>query len=257
MKNTQGVNLTSFCDTAYWLTHPEFRAFATAMRDNPEDDMPRLVAVDWLQDRGDLAALAYAEFIRESLRCPRRLSRKAEALLDVNLRAWVEPLLTGGKQPQLEVLERKGSFVNLRLAFTRYEGGPLDTVSVQLRWRRGFVESAEFGPTSLSSCNWRPVEVLAPRVAIACPAVVIVPTKSTGHWWLKRQIQPAQEGHDLTLHWGAAELFPWFGPSDRVVASGLGWREAIEAIPRYMQAPMTQYAHNLASAALQPAPLVA
>ena len=257
MKRFHGVNRASSVDAAYWLTHSDFRAFAAAMRDDPADDMPRLVAADWLQDRGDSAAMAYAEFIRESLRCPTRLSRRADALLNANLRSWVELALAGGEQAQLEMVERKGSFVNLRLAFTRYEGGPLDTVSVLLRWRRGVVESAEFGPTSLSSCNWRPVEFLAPRVAIACPAAVILPAKSTGGWWLKRQIQSTEEGHDLTLHWGAAKLFPWFGPPERVVASGLKWRQAIEAIPSHMQAPMTQYAHNLASAALQPAPLVA
>jgi len=64
----------------------------------------RLVASDWLQDRGDPAALAYSEFIRESVRCPKRMSRRAEILLDENLRGWwlrVRPRRAGSRNRRI------------------------------------------------------------------------------------------------------------------------------------------------------------
>lgn len=43
--------------------HPEYRAFVSAMRAAPDDDLPRLVAADWLEEHGEGA---WAEFVRVS-----------------------------------------------------------------------------------------------------------------------------------------------------------------------------------------------
>lgn len=39
----------------YWLT-PEFAGFRKAIRDRPDDDLPRLVLADWLEERGGAEA---------------------------------------------------------------------------------------------------------------------------------------------------------------------------------------------------------
>lgn len=36
--------------------HPEWKALLAAIVANPADDLPRLVAADWLDERGDPAA---------------------------------------------------------------------------------------------------------------------------------------------------------------------------------------------------------
>jgi uncharacterized protein (TIGR02996 family) len=36
-----------------WLGNPDFEAFAAAIAATPDDDAPRLVLADWLEERGD------------------------------------------------------------------------------------------------------------------------------------------------------------------------------------------------------------
>ena len=47
-----------------YQSHPEWDALAAAVRAAPGDDLPRLVAADWLDERADPNAKARAEFIR-------------------------------------------------------------------------------------------------------------------------------------------------------------------------------------------------
>ena len=74
------------------------RAFLEAIRDSPEDDAPRLVYADWLDDHGDTAR---AEFIRvqcELARMPNDEERRAglesreRELLSANRATWLGPL---------------------------------------------------------------------------------------------------------------------------------------------------------------------
>jgi uncharacterized protein (TIGR02996 family) len=69
-------------------------AFLAAIRDNPEDDLPRLIYADWLEEHGEPQR---AEFIRvqcELARLPRRdarrteLERRARELLECYEDAW-------------------------------------------------------------------------------------------------------------------------------------------------------------------------
>lgn len=46
---------------------PEVRSFFRAIKENPDDDTPRLIFADWLQERGDAAAAARGEYLRLSV----------------------------------------------------------------------------------------------------------------------------------------------------------------------------------------------
>jgi uncharacterized protein (TIGR02996 family) len=54
---------------------PEEEAFLADIVANPEDDAPRLVYADWLQEHGDEAGQGRAEFIREQVRLEREGGR--------------------------------------------------------------------------------------------------------------------------------------------------------------------------------------
>lgn len=70
-------------------------AFLAAIRETPDDDAPRLIFADWLEDNGDPER---AEFIRLLVRAAAmapgfsRLREQAGELLARNWRAWVLPL---------------------------------------------------------------------------------------------------------------------------------------------------------------------
>jgi uncharacterized protein (TIGR02996 family) len=76
-------------------------AFLEAILQDPDDDTPRLVFADWLEEQGDSASAARAEFIR--LQCalakghltPGRratLERREQQILDEHGKEWVRPL---------------------------------------------------------------------------------------------------------------------------------------------------------------------
>lgn len=78
---------------------PEVRAFLEDIREHPEDDAPRLILADWLDDNGDEIDRARGEFIR--LQCylarpeptPPLLSRRLRQLLADYAEDWLGPLL--------------------------------------------------------------------------------------------------------------------------------------------------------------------
>jgi uncharacterized protein (TIGR02996 family) len=82
----------------------EDRAFLEAIRDAPEDDTPRLVFADWLEDHGDPARATFIRVQCELARLPdeaRRVQLEAQErdLLVANRAAWLGPLhkeLAGG-----------------------------------------------------------------------------------------------------------------------------------------------------------------
>jgi uncharacterized protein (TIGR02996 family) len=80
--------------------NPE-KALLKAILDTPSDDTPRLVYADWLEEQGDPAGLARAEFIRAQIEMetlpegePRRvtLGLRAEELLGEHGGAWTKGL---------------------------------------------------------------------------------------------------------------------------------------------------------------------
>jgi uncharacterized protein (TIGR02996 family) len=75
-------------------------AFVTDILEHPDDDAPRLIFADWLEDHGGPGDAQRAEFIR--IQCRRaslppgpdeqRLRRRAEELLRAHWEQWVRPL---------------------------------------------------------------------------------------------------------------------------------------------------------------------
>ena len=51
-----------------FTNHPEYRAFVAQMREHPDDDVVRLAAADWLDERGEADR---AEFVRVQVECVR------------------------------------------------------------------------------------------------------------------------------------------------------------------------------------------
>jgi uncharacterized protein (TIGR02996 family) len=77
---------------------PEVAAFLQDIREHPEDDTPRLVLADWLDDFGDAADQARAELIRIQCRlaqpgkAPAALRRRQRELEERHARDWLGPL---------------------------------------------------------------------------------------------------------------------------------------------------------------------
>lgn len=79
--------------------------FLPAILANPDDDTPRLVYADWLQDYGDEDDHIRAEFIRaqceverepEGTRRRRELERRIKAILKSHSKTWTAPLKEAG-----------------------------------------------------------------------------------------------------------------------------------------------------------------
>jgi uncharacterized protein (TIGR02996 family) len=113
------------------MTHDE--AFLQAIRDAPDDDAPRLIYADWLEEHGQEAR---AELIRVQCELARpatdrervaALGARAWRLLVENWGAWVGPLR--------ELVGPHGSI----LGETWLMGGP--HLEALAKFRRGFVES--------------------------------------------------------------------------------------------------------------------
>src|SRR5262245_50578595 len=79
-------------------TPPEVLGLLADSKDNPEDDTPRLILADWLEDHGDAER---AEFIRAQCRLAglpwhapgwAALARRQRQLLERHRAAWLGPL---------------------------------------------------------------------------------------------------------------------------------------------------------------------
>jgi uncharacterized protein (TIGR02996 family) len=103
-------------------------ALISAILAHPDEDVPRLVYADWLDESGDEFDRARAEFIRVQIALAGispvefvpwnkrliELRAREKALLTVNGMRWLEPL--------------------------RDRGGPLESTDTHAQFRRGFVE---------------------------------------------------------------------------------------------------------------------
>ena len=75
-------------------TSRELLAFLACAKERPEEDAPRLVLADWLEERGDPVLTAQAEFLRlqcQGPRTPRGRARQAD-LLGRFAADWLGPL---------------------------------------------------------------------------------------------------------------------------------------------------------------------
>jgi uncharacterized protein (TIGR02996 family) len=86
-------------------TFPEYDAFLQVAQEEPEEDAPRLIFADWLEDRGGPAWAAYAEFIRNQIESAKlgnrskhrraRLAARQRELLAAHQRTWLGPWAGG------------------------------------------------------------------------------------------------------------------------------------------------------------------
>jgi uncharacterized protein (TIGR02996 family) len=109
----------------------EHPGFLQAVIEAPDDDAPRLIYADWLEDHGDPER---AEFIRLQCRPDPRRVRRAGTLLGVHHARWLAPLL------ELGLTERPPAYVPWRA------GGIFTLHGCEFTSTRGFVsEIAAFG----------------------------------------------------------------------------------------------------------------
>lgn len=80
---------------------PEMRVFFREIKENPDDDTPRLIFADWLQEHGDATAAARGEFLRSRVLRQRLppddpihglLKRREGELFTAYRWAWLGPL---------------------------------------------------------------------------------------------------------------------------------------------------------------------
>lgn len=104
-----------------WANDPQYLAFESDIVAHPDDDAPRLILADWLDDHGDEHTAARAEFIRVQI----ELSR-----LDNHAPRWRE--LTQRQSELLRLHERAWL-------------GPLAGIVTHATWQRGFVQRVKLG----------------------------------------------------------------------------------------------------------------
>jgi uncharacterized protein (TIGR02996 family) len=76
---------------------PEVLAFLQDIKENPDDDTPRLIFADWLEEHGDPRGefiRVQCELSRTAVDDPRRdeLARRQRVLRDPNEKAWLHPI---------------------------------------------------------------------------------------------------------------------------------------------------------------------
>lgn len=86
---------------------PLVRGFFHAIKDNPDDDTPRLIFADWLQERGNAADAARGEFLRLSVLRHRMspddpdydlLKRREGELFTEHRWTWLGPLVDAARK---------------------------------------------------------------------------------------------------------------------------------------------------------------
>ena len=100
---------------------PELLALLNAAKAEPDDDTPRLVLADWLQEQSAPADVARGEWLRNLVEAnrlipedPRRpeLLRRAKELWQQNRRAWAAPLYLVGYEFPYDEATFRGGFLN-------------------------------------------------------------------------------------------------------------------------------------------------
>ncbi len=168
---------------------PEWSALLKAVVDSPADDLPRLVAADWLDERDDPER---AEFIR--LQCA--VAREETPELAWKIRALWNSL--GG---QLWAVEACPNLVTLEFA----EGGPtLHTLTVQhterVRFRRGFPDFVV-----CPAADWLAHGAgIVPRQPVMCLRLLLAAEVAIERWWpmlptLRRMEAIELQGHRPAL----------------------------------------------------------
>jgi uncharacterized protein (TIGR02996 family) len=168
------------------MTHDE--AFLQAIRERPDDDAPRLIYADWLEERGQADR---AEFIRIQCRLfgildsdpsAPELKARAEELLRANWQAWIGPLR--------EVVGPNYSRYGESWLREEYHPDGLR------RFRRGFVDAIaldaeRFLPHAKALLALAPLRELrlwggghCARVLVECPHLAGLETLAFSDYWV-------------------------------------------------------------------------
>lgn len=111
--------------TPPWATDPQYQAFESDIVAHPDDDAPRLILADWLDDQADEATAARAEFIRAQVELAndalpparrRELTDRQNALLKLYRRAWLGSLA----EVVTEVVWQRGFPQRLKLGVRQF-----------------------------------------------------------------------------------------------------------------------------------------
>jgi uncharacterized protein (TIGR02996 family) len=150
------------------MTHDE--AFLQAMIETPDDDTPRLVYADWLDEHGDpdraefiriqcelAARTGPGTVLRRHLDSLKKTSRNAETAFLRNLCAVLEP---GDQGPRVRALEERAAALLDAHGESWRQGLPFP-----VHFRRGFVEVLEVGVSDYLR-HHATLETLAPAQAV-------------------------------------------------------------------------------------------
>lgn len=154
-------------------------AFRTAIRERPDDDTPRLIYADWLDDRGDAGR---AEFIRAQIEAERhgdgsperaRLTARAVELLSKHAAAWSAGYGTATPAGAVR-WGGKAALPGERGLLVRWESkgepqGRRGDSFVDLWFRRGFVDAVEPTPEMFFSLGPRDIRPAGPLPALHLP----------------------------------------------------------------------------------------
>ncbi len=149
---------------------PEWSALLQAVVDSPADDLPRLVAADWLDDHDDPER---AEFIR--LQCAGEHDP-----IQSRERNWKIRTLANSLSGQLWAVEACPNLITMEFA----EGGPtLNALTVQhierVRFHRGFPHFIV-----CPAAEWLPHgRGIVPRQPVSCVRLLLATEVVMERWW--------------------------------------------------------------------------
>ncbi len=215
---------------------PDWELLLKAVVARPEDDLPRLVAADWLEERGETER---AEFIR--LQIERGRNDRPEL-------AWRESALQNN--PLLGPLWALEACPNLvRLTFGSESGSHVRAVGVlgpeRVAFRRGFVEKIV-----CPAAEWLKFGIgIVPRQPIRELILQQCDTLELAEWWgmmdTLKTIPHLDVDTDslIAANWLRARLGPGVSVSVRgevesgwLIAEGFGAATAPEAMPSWKEA---------------------
>lgn len=164
-------------------TNPEYRSLLAAVLANPEDDLPRLVMADWLEEQGHAPS---AGFIRKQI----------AGMIGTRPLSWIDPTVERllGKQPH-ECLRTSnyvlGTWVTSQASSVRYSRGFVDEAACTLAvwcgasciWcgGRGTIHNdMHYSPDPCLSCNSTgKVSACGPKIVQEHPVTTVILTDCT------------------------------------------------------------------------------
>src|SRR5262245_48502857 len=123
----RGVSCKGWEGTMSRAARPEVVAFLADMKEHPDDPTPRLVLADWLEEHGDEADRARAEYLRLGATDPRKdAGTRQNELWERWHGAWLDHLAAEADLFDVH-FDVRGGLIQLRCTaeeFLRFAGQP-------------------------------------------------------------------------------------------------------------------------------------